>query len=109
MSARRPPAEFVANLLRFNEKIVGPQTFESYGQFDSDRTGSNNGNIGFFPSGKGWDLLPSVTLGAGYNVEWKNGATGKFWCRPKIFWKIPFDNPAQPKFALQLGYSHRIK
>ncbi|MFC2090360.1 hypothetical protein ACFLT1_06245 [Bacteroidota bacterium] len=70
---------------------------------------AENGNIGFFPSGKGWDLVPSVTLGAGYNIDWKNGAKGSIWCKPKIFWKIPFDNPAQPKFALQLGYSHKIK
>jgi len=70
---------------------------------------AENGNIGFFPNGRGWDLLPSVTLGAGYNVAWKNGGAGRIWCRPKVFWKIPFDNPAQPKFALQLGYSHVIK
>jgi hypothetical protein len=70
---------------------------------------SKNGNAGMYPNGKGWDILPSVTFGAGCNVAWKNGAAGRVWCRPKIYWKIPFDKPSQPKFALQLGYSHVIK
>jgi|GEM_PF-2541787 hypothetical protein len=70
---------------------------------------AENGNAGFFPSGRGWDLLPSVTLGAGYKIPWNNGASGRIWCRPKIYWKMSFDKPSQPKFALQLGYSHVIK
>lgn len=78
--------------------------FKDYPYYESE-----NGNAGFFPSGRGWDVIPSVTLGAGYNVAWKNGATGRFWCRPKTYWKITFDQPSQPKFALQLGYSHVIK
>ena len=70
---------------------------------------SENGNIGIFPNGRGWDLVPSITLGAGYTIPWKNGASGRLWCKPKIYWKITFDQPSQPKFALQLGYSHVIK
>ena len=79
-------------------------SYKEYPYYNAD-----NGNIGFFPSGKGFDVLPSVMFGAGYNVEWKNGSAGTIWCKPKVFWKLPFDNPAQPKFALQLGYSHTIK
>ena len=70
---------------------------------------SENGNAGMYPNGRGRDILPSVTFGTGYNVIWKNGTSGRVWCKPKIYWKIPFDKPSQPKFALQLGYSHVIK
>lgn len=78
--------------------------YEEYPYYESE-----NGNAGMFPNGRGWDILPSITFGAGYKVAWRNGATGNLWCKPKIYWKMPFDKPSQPKFALQIGYSHTIK
>ena len=69
---------------------------------------AENGNAGYFPNGRGVDILPSITIGAGYNLPGKNGSKGRIWCRPKIYWQMPFDQPSQPKFALQIGYSHLI-
>ena len=92
----------------FVEQSFGAGVMLSFYEGDSYYE-SENGNAGIYPNGRGWDLLPSVTFGAGYNVEWKNGAAGRIWCRPKVYWKITFDKPSQPKFALQLGYSHVIK
>ena len=69
---------------------------------------AENGNTGFFPNGRGWDFVPSVTLGAGYHINYKEGANGKIWFRPKVYWKLPLSQPSQPKFALQAGYTHSI-
>ena len=75
---------------------------------DSPYHEAENGNAGYYPKGRGVDILPSVTVGAGYNLPWENGSMGKIWCKPKIYWQMPFDKPSQPKFALQIGYSHTI-
>ena len=69
---------------------------------------AKNGNSGFFPNGRGWDFVPSVTLGAGYHINYNDGGSGKIWLRPKVFWKLPLSQPSQPKFALQAGYTHTI-
>lgn len=70
---------------------------------------AENGNTGIFPNGRGWDFVPSVTLGAGYHIIYKEGVSGKIWLRPKVFWKLPLSQPSQPKFALQAGYTHSIR
>lgn len=67
---------------------------------------AENGNTGFFPNGRGWDFVPSVTVGTGYHVKYNDGASGKVWLRPKVYWKLPLSQPSQPRFALQCGYTH---
>jgi hypothetical protein len=69
---------------------------------------AENGNAGYFPNGRGIDLLPSISFGTGYRINGKNGYISSIWVRPKIYWQIPFHLPSQPNFGLQVGYTHML-
>jgi hypothetical protein len=69
---------------------------------------AENGNAGYFPNGRGMDLMPSVSFGAGYKIGGKNGYHSHVWIRPKVYWQIPFNHPSQPNFGLQVGYTRAL-
>jgi hypothetical protein len=56
-----------------------------------------------------WGFMPSVTVGAGYNLAAKNEASRLLWIRPKVYWDLGFRGLELPYFALQLGYTHTFK
>jgi hypothetical protein len=54
-------------------------------------------------------FMPSVTVGAGYDLSRDRDRSGLLWVRPKIYWDLGFRKLHQPYFALQLGYTHTFK
>lgn len=54
-------------------------------------------------------FMPSVSVGAGYDLSRDKDGTGLLWIRPKIYWDLGFRKLHQPYFALQLGYTHTFK
>ena len=54
-------------------------------------------------------LMPSLTLGIGYNLTNKNeNSMNLIWLRPKISWQIPHKTTASFSPALQIGFTHRF-
>lgn len=54
------------------------------------------------------DVIPSVSLGLGYQFGEASDQLNQVWIRPKVFWQIPSNNPSNPYFTLQMGYSRSI-
>jgi hypothetical protein len=54
-------------------------------------------------------FMPSVTLGAGYNLSKDKGGSDLIWVRPKIYWDLGFRGLHLPYAALQIGFTHTIK
>jgi len=52
-----------------------------------------------------WDLMPSVTFGAGYQIS----DSGILWLRPKVYWDLRYRGLFIPYTAIQLGYTHTFK
>lgn len=55
------------------------------------------------------DLMPSITLGAGYDLARSPEKRAMIWIRPKLFWQFPYNTLALPHLALQIGYTHTLK
>jgi hypothetical protein len=56
-----------------------------------------------------WGFMPSVTLGAGYNISRDEQKVNLLWIRPKVYWDLGFRGLNLPYFALQVGYTHTLK
>lgn len=56
-----------------------------------------------------WGFMPSVTVGAGYNLAAEKEISRLIWVRPKIYWDLGFRGLELPYFALQIGYTHTFK
>jgi hypothetical protein len=55
------------------------------------------------------DLMPSITLGLGYDFSGNRERRRMVWVRPKIFWQYPYNTLASPHISLQIGYTHTFK
>lgn len=55
------------------------------------------------------DLMPSLTLGLGYNLTKDSGKQNLIWLRPKIYWQMPYKTTSTYNFAVQVGFTHTIK
>ncbi len=56
-----------------------------------------------------WGFMPSVTLGAGYDLSRDKIGAQLIWIRPKIYWDLGFRGLHLPYTALQVGYTHTFK
>jgi len=54
-------------------------------------------------------LMPSVSLGFGWNVAHSEKLPLMFFIRPKVFWQYPFNGYALPHVALQAGITKVIR
>lgn len=54
-------------------------------------------------------LMPSVTLGLGYDLSKAKDHSSLLWVRPKIFWDLGYRPLHLPNAALQIGYSLTLK
>jgi hypothetical protein len=54
-------------------------------------------------------LMPSVSLGFGWNVARQEELPLLLFVRPKVFWQYPFNNYALPHLALQAGVTKVIR
>jgi len=92
----------------FLEENVGVGLIESLLHSDAVYQVDENGNIS---EGSRWmplDLMPSLTLGLGYNLTQGSDMRNLVWMRPKIYWQSPHKNSSTFALALQLGYTHTI-
>ena len=54
-------------------------------------------------------LMPSITLGIGFNLTKSNEKSmNLIWIRPKISWEYPHKDTASFSPALQIGFTHQI-
>ena len=56
-----------------------------------------------------WGFMPSVTLGAGYNISKDREGSELIWIRPKFYWDLGFRALYLPYWALQIGFTHTFK
>lgn len=92
----------------FTEQYLGLGTMLSFLNGDGVFQRDENGNIRRVSSFANLDIMPSVTLGIGYNFNQDSDGANLIYFRPKVFWQLPFNNLALPHFALQVGFIHRI-
>lgn len=52
------------------------------------------------------DLMPSFTLGLGYDFSRNREKRRMAWVRPRIFWQYPYNSLILPHLSLQIGYTH---
>ena len=70
----------------------------------------DNGTVSDASKLNSLQLMPSLTLGIGYNLTKNNeDALTLIWLRPKISWQIPHKTTASFSPALQLGFTHQVK
>ena len=55
-----------------------------------------------------FDVMPSVSVGLGYRFGEETLQNNHVWIRPKVFWQLPSNNPSNPNFTMQVGYSRSI-
>lgn len=55
------------------------------------------------------DLMPSVSLGLGYNLTKRQSAQTILWLRPKLFWQYPQKSSSVYHIALEFGVTYKIK
>lgn len=53
------------------------------------------------------DLMPSLTLGIGYDLS-KNERRNMIWLRPTLYWQFPHKTTANFTPALQIGFTHQL-
>jgi hypothetical protein len=87
----------------FTEQYLGLGVMLSFYQGDGVFQRDENGNIRRVSSFANPDIIPSVTLGLGYNLGHRQQKATLLYLRPKIYWQIPFNNLALPHLGLQAG------
>ncbi|WP_296705495.1 hypothetical protein [Algoriphagus sp.] len=83
--------------------LIGKKFKNDIWFFDDYSYGISHGNktvIGF---------MPSITMGAGYNLSKEKKGVDLIWIRPKIFWDLGFRPLNLPYWALQMGLTHTFK
>ena len=92
----------------FLEESIGIGVLEtainSDGVYSVDDNGKVTGVSRFNPP----DLMPSLTLGIGYNLTKSSGTQNLLWFRPKIYWQYPHKTSSTFNPAIQLGFTHTI-
>lgn len=51
------------------------------------------------------DLMPSITLGIGYQMDGGGALPSSIWLRPKVFWQYPQEQYSAYHIAVQVGMS----
>lgn len=55
------------------------------------------------------DIMPSITLGLGFDLSKGKEKQTLVWLRPKIYWQFPERTSSVFNAAVQLGFTHTIK
>jgi hypothetical protein len=90
----------------FLEQYLGIGTVADF--YNEDVWHIENGNAVKVSRFGNFNVMPSITLGAGYLVD-KSPHNYLFWVRPRLFWQFPYNNLALPHLALQVGFSYTFK
>lgn len=62
-----------------------------------------------YNKGANISIMPSVSLGLGYNLTKNSETQNLIWLRPKIYWNLGFRGLHQPYTAVQAGFTHTFK
>jgi hypothetical protein len=93
----------------FLEESVGIGVLKPFLNSDGVFEVDDSGNISESSRAMPVDLLPSLTLGMGYNLS-KNGTSRNLvWMRPKIAWQIPHKTSSLYHISMQIGFTRTIR
>lgn len=93
----------------FAEQSLGIGVLSNFYTIESIWYYDEFGNVTRYNDGLNLGIMPSVTIGGGYNLMHGKGTQNLLWIRPKVFWNLGFRSLNTPYFALQVGYSHTFK
>ncbi|MFC2090365.1 hypothetical protein ACFLT1_06270 [Bacteroidota bacterium] len=92
----------------FFEESVGIGVLQSFLNSDDVYEVDESGNMSESSRAMPIDLLPSITLGLGYNLSKDGTNRNLIWMRPKIAWQIPHKISSLYHISLQIGFTHTI-
>ena len=93
----------------FLEESIGIGVLQSILNSDGVYQVDDNGNVSDASRFNPLDLMPSITLGIGYNLAKDGERQTLVWFRPKIFWQYPHKTSSTFTPAVQAGFTHTIK
>jgi len=92
----------------FLEESIGIGVLEAIINSDGVYSVDDNGNVSEASRFNPPDLVPSITLGIGYNLTKNSGRQNLVWFRPKIYWQYPHKTSSTFNPAIQVGFTHTI-
>ena len=92
----------------FLEESVGIGVLQTFLHSDAVYSVDDSGNISEDSRANPPVLMPSITLGFGYNLTQGSGKQNLVWLRPKVYWEVPHWELSTYSFALQVGFTHTI-
>jgi hypothetical protein len=99
--------EFKSGL--FLEESIGLGVLESFVNSDGVYSVDDSGAVSAASRRNPLDLMPSISLGIGYNLTRHSSQSLLIWVRPKIFWQFP-DRSISTTYVpvLQVGVTRAI-
>lgn len=91
----------------FVEQYLGVGTVVDFYNEDVWHIDENGNSVKVSNLGN-FNVMPSLTLGAGYLFD-KSPNKYLLWIRPRLFWQFPYNNIALPHLAMQVGFSYIFK
>jgi len=92
----------------FLEESIGLGLLEGILSSDGVYEVDDNGNVTDATILNKLDLMPSLTLGIGYDLSSSKNKKNLIWIRPQAYYQYPFRTTSAYNFALQVGYTHTI-
>lgn len=69
----------------------------------------NRGAVIFHGNKPVTGIMPSVTVGVGYDFSANKDHSAMLWVRPKVYWDLAYRPLNLPNAALQIGFTKTIK
>jgi len=93
----------------FLEESIGFGVMQTMLSGDAVYQVDDNGNVTESNRFNKPDLMPSISLGLGYDLSKGKEKKTLVWLRPKIYWQFPERTSSVFNPAVQFGVTHRIK
>jgi len=93
----------------FLEESIGVGVLETFLNSDGTFSVEDDGTVTEVSPANPPDLMPSLTVGLGYNLTQGSGKRNLIWIRPKIYWQFPHKTSSNYMMALQVGFTHTIR
>ena len=91
------------------EQSVGIGLISSFYTLESIWFVDKYGNSVLYSEGANLGVMPSVTIGVGYNLTPGKSKTNTIWLRPKVYWNLGVRGFNLPYAAIQVGYTYNLK
>jgi len=92
----------------FVEQSIGVGVLETILNGEGVYETGEDGTVGKVSRWNSPDLMPSITLGLGYNLTRHSEKKNLIWIRPKISWQFPHKTTATFHPAVQVGFTHEL-